>query len=92
MQLVGELSLASERFRQLWGRHDVSAPEGMPTVLRHPEVGELSLHREKLAVPGAEGQLLVVHHAVPGTGSAEKLALLGSLTDPRPARDAPVRG
>jgi transcriptional regulator with XRE-family HTH domain len=95
VQLVGELSLASERFRQLWGRHDVSSPEGMPTVVDHPEVGELSLHREKLAVTGAEGQLLVVYHAVPGTGSAEKLALLGSLActvDPLPERDVTARG
>ena len=95
VQLVGELSLASERFRQLWGRHDVSSPEGMPTVMTHPEVGELTLHREKLAVTGADGQLLVVYHAVPGTGSAEKLALLGSLAgtaDPLPTRGATVHG
>ncbi|MGI8334499.1 helix-turn-helix transcriptional regulator [Actinomadura scrupuli] len=82
VQLVGELSLASERFRRLWARHDVHTREGMPTLIRHPQVGELTLRREKLAIGGAEGQLLVVYHAEPGTSSAEKLALLASLTAP----------
>jgi transcriptional regulator with XRE-family HTH domain len=89
VQLVGELSLASERFRRLWARHDVQTRAGMPERIRHPTVGELTLSREKLAIGGAEGQLLVVYHAEPGTSSAEKLALLGSLAGPTVAR--PVR-
>jgi transcriptional regulator with XRE-family HTH domain len=82
VQLVGELSLSSERFRRLWARHDVQAREGMPTRIHHPQVGDLTLSREKLAIGGSEGQLLVVYHAEPGTGSAEKMALLASLTSP----------
>jgi transcriptional regulator with XRE-family HTH domain len=82
VQLVGELSLSSERFRQLWARHDVQTREGMPTRIHHPQVGDLTLSREKLAIGGAEGQLLVVYHAQPGTSSAEKMALLASLTSP----------
>jgi transcriptional regulator with XRE-family HTH domain len=79
-QLVGELSLKSERFRRLWARHDVRRWEGATTRLRHPQVGELHLRREKLAVTGSDGLLLVVHHAEPGTPSATALALLGSLS------------
>ena len=45
-------------------------------------MGDLTLSREKLAIGGAKGQLLVVYHAEPGSGSAEKLALLGSLAAP----------
>lgn len=83
VQLVGELSLASERFRRLWARHDVGACEGAAQVrLDHPVVGELVLGREKLAVPGTDGQLLVVYHAAHGSSSAEKLGLLGSLVSP----------
>jgi transcriptional regulator with XRE-family HTH domain len=87
VRLVGELSLSSERFRHLWARHDVRScsptPTGMPTSrLRHPQVGELTLSLEKLAIGGAKGQLLVVYHAAPGTSSAEKLALLASLASP----------
>jgi transcriptional regulator with XRE-family HTH domain len=79
VQLVGELSLASEHFRRLWARHDVKIREGMPTVMRHPEVGELSLRREKLEIGGSDGQLLVLYHAEPGSESARSLGLLGSL-------------
>ncbi len=39
VQLVGELSLASERFRRLWARHDVQSREGMPARIHHPQVG-----------------------------------------------------
>jgi transcriptional regulator with XRE-family HTH domain len=82
VQLVGELSLSSERFRRLWPRHDVQAREGMPTRIHHPLVGDLTLSREKLAIGGAEGQMLVVYHALPGTSSAEKMGLLSSLAGP----------
>lgn len=86
VQLVGELSLVSERFRQLWARHDVHSFEGAPVHLDHPQVGRLTLAREKLVIGGAEGQLLVVYHAEPGTDSAEKLALLAALVSPAEAR------
>ena len=66
-------------------RHDVKARAGMPTSLPHAQVGDLTLSREKLAIGGAEGQLLVIYHAEPGTSSAEKLALLASLASPAAA-------
>ncbi len=77
--LVGELSLASEPFRQLWARHDVKAPAGAPTRMRHPRVGMLELRREKLSIGDSGGRLLVVYHAEPGSPSARALTLLGSL-------------
>lgn len=80
VRLVGELSLASERFRQLWARHDVKVPVGRPMRFAHPQVGELTLRCEKLSVSGTDGQLLAVHHAEPGSSDAEKLALLASLS------------
>jgi transcriptional regulator with XRE-family HTH domain len=81
VQLVGELSLSSAQFRRLWARHDVVSFEGAPVRLDHPQVGELMLNREKLAITGTEGQLLVIYHAQPGTSSAEKLVLLASLAN-----------
>jgi transcriptional regulator with XRE-family HTH domain len=85
-QLVGELSLASERFRQLWARHDVKPLAGAATRIRHPQVGMLELRREKLPVGDSDGQLLVIYHAEAGSSSARSLALLGSLA----ASDGPV--
>ncbi len=46
------------------------------------------LSREKLSIGGAEGQLLVIYHAQPGTGSAEKLAILSCLAAPAAAATA----
>jgi transcriptional regulator with XRE-family HTH domain len=88
IELVGELSLASPRFRQLWARHDVGAREGAPTHFDHPQVGELRLNREKLLIGGTEGIMLAVYHPDPGTENADKLALLASamLTPAAPHR------
>ena len=83
VQLVGELSLASERFRRLWARARRSNAGGGAGAPRPPSGEEIfTLSREKLAVGGAEGQLLVIYHAQPGTSTGEKLALLASLASP----------
>lgn len=79
VELVGELSLASGRFRELWARHDVKALEGGTMTINHPVVGELTLHRDKLPV---DGLLLVLYYADADSESAEKLALLASLSEP----------
>lgn len=76
VDLVGELSLGSGRFRELWARHDVRTLDGGTAVVDHPVVGELRLHREKLPV---DGVLLVTYYPDQGSESAEKLQLLGSL-------------
>ncbi|MFI5908057.1 helix-turn-helix domain-containing protein [Dactylosporangium sp. NPDC051541] len=81
-QLVGELSLASDDFRRLWARHDVKPLAGAPLRLRHPEVGPLELRREKLAIGDAQGQLLVVYHAEPGSPTEHSMALLAALCTP----------
>jgi transcriptional regulator with XRE-family HTH domain len=78
IELVGELSLASARFRRLWARHDVALRRGASLTLDHPQVGELNLNREKLEIGGSAGQMLVIFHADPGTVDAEKLGLLAS--------------
>jgi transcriptional regulator with XRE-family HTH domain len=78
IELVGELSLASPRFRQVWARHDVRARRGAPMHVDHPQVGELRLNREKLSIGGTAGQMLVIYHPDPGTDNADKLALLAS--------------
>ncbi|MCO5973712.1 helix-turn-helix domain-containing protein [Actinoallomurus soli] len=77
--LVDDLSRSSERFRTLWARHDVHRGESGAGLIRHPRVGDLRLRREKLAVTGTDGLLLVIYHADPGTPAAEALALLASL-------------
>ncbi|MFC5261942.1 helix-turn-helix transcriptional regulator [Kribbella qitaiheensis] len=89
MELIGELSLHSDRFRTLWARQDVRQKTSGRTRLNHPQVGELDLHYEKLALPGAPGQMLITYHAEVGSPSHEKLELLSHLAIPRSDRARP---
>jgi hypothetical protein len=88
-QLVGELSLASEPFRKLWARHDVKPLVGASVRMRHPELGDLELGREKLPIGNSGGQVLVMYHAAPGSASAEALA---SLTEMNRLTGPPAAG
>ncbi|MGW5354033.1 helix-turn-helix transcriptional regulator [Streptomyces sp. NPDC004031] len=94
-EVIGELSLRSERFRDLWARQDVHRRTSGLTLIRHPRVGPLDLHYEKLALPSAPGQMLVTYHAEPGTPSYDRLRRLARLTsqetDPAPYDGAPAR-
>ncbi|MBV2363190.1 helix-turn-helix transcriptional regulator [Streptomonospora nanhaiensis] len=82
VELVGELALASPRFRTLWARHDVRRLDGGTTTVHHPVVGELAVHRDKLPI---EDVILVVYYPDKGSGSDEKLRMLAALADGAPA-------
>ncbi|TCC39519.1 helix-turn-helix domain-containing protein [Kribbella sindirgiensis] len=90
-ELVGDLSVRSERFRQLWARHDVRPRRGRVSLLTLPEVGDLALQSDKLTIGGTDNMTLVVFHAVPGSRDAELLALLGSLVASSEPVDRSVR-
>ncbi|OBB29091.1 transcriptional regulator [Mycolicibacterium peregrinum] len=85
--LVGELSTQSETFRRLWGTHDVRTHGAGTKRFHHPDVGELILAYEELAITAEPGHVVIVYTAEPGSPSAEKLRLLASLAaathDPR---------
>ncbi|MFG1710815.1 helix-turn-helix transcriptional regulator [Nonomuraea sp. M3C6] len=78
-EIIGELSVRSDRFQHLWARHDVRPKTGGMRRLNHPQVGRIELRHEKLIIAGTTGQMLVIYHAEPGTPSADALALLTSL-------------
>ena len=77
IELVGEMSLASARFREEWARHGVRPFTGGTTHVEHPIVGPLQLHREKLQV---DDLVLVCYYADANSPTAEKLRLLDTLT------------
>ncbi|MEU1957613.1 helix-turn-helix transcriptional regulator [Nocardia sp. NPDC019304] len=87
-ELVGELSLKSEEFRQLWARHDVRVKTAGVKEFRNPMVGDLTLSYETFSVNGAPGQMLIAYHAEPGSSSERSLALLGSLIADNPGTAA----
>lgn len=76
VELIGELSIASARFRTLWARHDVRALEGGSATINHPLVGQLSLHREKVPVGDL---ILVLYYPEQRSPAAERLHLLAAL-------------
>ncbi|WP_415853028.1 helix-turn-helix transcriptional regulator, partial [Streptomyces albus] len=86
VELVGELALASQRFRTLWARHDIRPLDGGTTTVHHPVVGELRLHRDKLPV---EDVILVVYYPDKDSESDEKLRLLAALPHPEPTGTTP---
>jgi hypothetical protein len=88
-ELVGELSVRSERFRQLWARHDVRPKRAGTAHLEHPQVGPLELGYEKIPLPDVDRMTLVMFHAEPGSRSAQRLALLASTIADQ--AQAPVR-
>ncbi|HEY3437622.1 MAG TPA: helix-turn-helix transcriptional regulator [Actinotalea sp.] len=76
--LVGELSTRSEDFRRLWASHDVRYHRSGTKAFHHPAVGLLELDYEALVLPADPGLQLNVYTAVPGSPSADGLALLAS--------------
>jgi transcriptional regulator with XRE-family HTH domain len=93
IELTGELCLASPRFRQLWARHEVRAARGIPIRINHPQVGEMTLNRERLAISGTDDDLmLVVYHPDAGSTDADKLALLAAAALPTASRSDEVTG
>jgi transcriptional regulator with XRE-family HTH domain len=79
-ELVGELSVRSERFRQLWARHDARPKRSGTTRIDHPLAGPVELSYERFPIPGTDRQTLGVYHAAPASASAQALALLAITT------------
>jgi len=77
--LVGDLSVRSGDFRRLWARQEVRTKGSGVARIRHPQVGDLELTYEKLAVQGTSGQLLIIYHAEPDTVTEQRLRLLETL-------------
>ncbi|MGP8300296.1 helix-turn-helix domain-containing protein [Streptomyces inhibens] len=76
--LIGQLSLRSPEFRQLWSAHDVQDKGFGVKVVNHPPAGRLTLAYETLTLPADPDQQMITYHAEPGSPSVEALRLLAS--------------
>ncbi len=84
VELVGELSVASDEFRRAWARHDVQPARGGTVRVDHPQVGPMELNLSKLGVDEAGDQLLVVFHPADAhPESTDRLTLLTSMAAQR---------
>jgi hypothetical protein len=78
-EVVGELSVGSDQFRELWARHDVRPKAGGIRRLNHPQLGRVDVRFEKLGIVGTDGQMLINYHAEPEGPFEGVLARLGTL-------------
>ncbi|GAB3660997.1 helix-turn-helix transcriptional regulator [Glycomyces tarimensis] len=76
--LIGELSMRSRDFAELWAQAEVKDCNIGTVQFDHPIVGTLSLQKEQFRVADGSGQSMVTLSASPGTDDHDKLRLLGS--------------
>ncbi|WIB70763.1 helix-turn-helix transcriptional regulator [Curtobacterium sp. MCBD17_026] len=76
--LIGELSMRSDDFRELWAAHDVRRHYAGVKSFRHGVVGPLELHCQTLELAEDPGLALTIYPATPGSPTADALRVLAS--------------
>jgi hypothetical protein len=76
--LISDRCGASPRFAELWERRPVARTRARRKTFRHPEVGDITLDCDVLAVEGSDLRL-IVYTAEPGSRDADSLALLSAV-------------
>ncbi|WP_017569286.1 helix-turn-helix domain-containing protein [Nocardiopsis halotolerans] len=80
--LVGELSVRSREFAELWSDHRVRPCEANRYRLRHPLVGELTVTQQLLTVARSPEQSVAVVTTEEGSAAADSLRLLSRFAGP----------
>ncbi|GAB3473697.1 helix-turn-helix domain-containing protein [Amycolatopsis cihanbeyliensis] len=73
IELIEELSLRSDRFRQLWARHDIHRKGSAVKHFHHPTAGRLTLHQHVMTLPDHPELQLWIYQAEPGSDSEHAL-------------------
>lgn len=76
IELIGELSVRSDEFRQLWARHDIHRKGGAVKRFRHPTAGRLTLDQQVLTLADHPGAQLWIYRAEPGSDTERALRKL----------------
>ena len=76
--LVGELSVRSQQFRELWAGHDVVYYRSGVQPFHHPQAGDLDLDYDALEIPADPGQTIIAYSAKPGSAARDALDILAS--------------
>jgi transcriptional regulator with XRE-family HTH domain len=74
--IVGELTVKSPEFAQLWDRYDVRGHDRRHKTFHHPQVGTVMLGYQGMQLHGTPGQSLIAYYADPGTIEYDAITLL----------------
>jgi transcriptional regulator with XRE-family HTH domain len=75
-EVIGELSMKSSEFADLWSRHPVLNCTFGVKYFQHPVVGQLELSFEVAQLPDDSAHRILMYSATPGTPSEAALRLL----------------
>ncbi|MGW3691763.1 MmyB family transcriptional regulator [Streptomyces sp. NPDC005125] len=76
--LIGELVTRSDEFRTAWAKHNVRLHHTGSKPFRHPEIGDILLDFDAMALPAQPGLTLTAYSAEPGTAAHDGLRLLSA--------------
>lgn len=76
IELIAELSLRSDRFRQMWARHDIHRKGSAVKHFNHPVVGQLTLQQHVMTLADHPDLQLWIYQAEPGSASEYALRRL----------------
>lgn len=76
--LIGELTTRSDDFAARWAAHNVTLHRNGSKRFHHPEVGDLTLDFEAVAIPADPDHRMLLYSAEPASPSHEALRLLSS--------------
>jgi transcriptional regulator with XRE-family HTH domain len=76
--LIEDLLSVSNRFAELWRQRPVARAPARRKTFRHPEIGQITLDCDALAVQGTDLHV-IVYTAPAGSPDAEALALLSAI-------------
>lgn len=80
--LIQELSAESAYFRKHWSEHSIHEHSAETKRLHHPQVGDMTLFFQALALPGEEGLRLNMYIPEKGSASEDAIRLLSMTETP----------
>ncbi len=83
--LIGELSMKSTEFAELWADHRIQPCTVAVYEMRHPLVGAVTLSQQTLLTPEGDGQSIVVATTDAGSPSEAAMSLLAHAVGPDPS-------
>ncbi|MGX9674170.1 helix-turn-helix domain-containing protein [Mycobacterium sp. HM-7] len=89
--LIGELTMKSPEFVNMWGDHRITPCDAASYDLHHPAVGALTVTQQTLAIARSPGQSLIVVTTTAGSPSERALALLRTLGTSVHERELPEK-